>query len=173
MVRFDQGIRVNGYTTELQQKIIKRCQMKHAIYFGSIFLVMLFLLSSCTSSEILKALKIDQTPAKEQKSADQKTIADLKKQLTKTKKNETALKTQLEELKNKINEQETRFSEELTANETLFENKEASYNHQIWALKNELDGKEALITIQGRVIGLLDDADQTLQKSIEDQLQDK
>lgn len=151
----------------------KRYQMKRTIIFTSILFASLIFLSSCASNEFLKALKIDTTSAKEQKSADQKTISDLKKQLAQAKKTETTLNAQVLELKNKIEKQETGFNSQLSELETLFENKEASYNHQIGTLKTELDRKAALITIQGKVIGLLDDADQTLQKSIDDQLQNQ
>lgn len=37
----------------------------------------------------------------------------------------------------------------------------------------QLEEKDALISIQSKVIGLLDDADQTLQKSIEEKLLDR
>lgn len=120
------------------------------------------LLSSCASDDLLKALKIDTSSHKEQKSADQKTIAALNEQLARAKKKETALNAEINELKNRIDEQET-----------LFDHKEASYNLQVGTLKNQLDEKEALISIQGKVIGLLDDADQTLKKSIEDQLNNR
>lgn len=146
--------------------------MKQIFSFGSILLITLVFLSSCASNDFLKALKIE-TSSEKQKSANEKTIADLKKQLARAKKNETTLDAEILKLKNKIDKQATSFNTELADLETLFENKEASYHRQIGTLKNELDKKEALISVQGKVIGLLDDADQTLQKSINDQLNNK
>lgn len=144
------------------RSISKACRMKQTLVLGSILFLIPVLLSSCASEDILKALKIDTPSQKEKKTADQKTIADLNKQLARAQKNETKLNAEINKLKNMIAEQET-----------LFENKEASYSLQIGTLKSKLDEKEALISIQGKVIGLLDDADKTLQKSIEDQLKDR
>jgi len=147
--------------------------MKHTIIFCSICLFILPLLSSCASDGFLNALKIDTSTREDQKSADQKIISDLKKQLSRAKQNEMTLTEQVQKLKDTVDSQEAQFNRQLTEIETLSENKEASYNLQIGALKSKLDDQEALITIQGKVIGLLDDADQTLQKSIEDQLRDR
>ena len=49
----------------------------------------------------------------------------------------------------------------------------AVLTEEIEVLRKEIDEQEELISIQSRVIGLLDDADRTLQKSIEDQLRDR
>lgn len=139
----------------------------------SLCLMLLFLLPSCTTTdEFLKAIKID-TGSTSKESAEQKTIADLKKQLARAKKNETELSAEIAELRNKIEQQEADHITELTDLETLLEDKEASYNLQIGSLKDKLDETEALISIQGKVIGLLDDSDQTLQKSIAEQLKDR
>ena len=143
---------------------------------SAVFLISLFTLltlTSCAQDEFLKALKIDTVPRKEQQTADQKTIADLQKQLASAKQNETALNARIKDLKTRIDGQQIQFNNQLQELRTVYENKEASYNLQIGTLKTKLDEKDALITIQGKVIGLLDDADHTLQKSIEEQLQNR
>lgn len=43
-------------------------------------------------------------------------------------------------------------------------------SNQIENLKKEISEKDTAISIQGKIIGLLDDTDQTLQKSIENQI---
>lgn len=53
------------------------------------------------------------------------------------------------------------------------EKNEAEQNDQIEKLKKELIEQELTISIQGKIIGLLDDTDQTLQKSIEKQIREK
>ena len=148
--------------------------MKRYIQYVSILLTSLFFLSSCTSSsEFFKTLKIDTFAKEEQPTAEEKTIKNLKHELSLAKKNETTLNAEILELKNKIEKQEADYTAQLTDLENLFASKEASYHQQIGSLKGKLDQKDALISIQGKVIGLLDDADQSLQKSIEDQLNNR
>lgn len=134
--------------------------MKRSITVFLSFSIVAVLLNSCsTSDEFLKALKI---PTQENESATKPSKTDLEKQLAAAKKNEAALQDQVAALENEISEKDASLS-----------TKVAALTEEIEALRKEIDEKEALISVQSKVIGLLDDADQTLQKSIEEQLQDR
>lgn len=134
--------------------------MKHTItVFLSVSIAATLLTSCSTSDEFLKALKI---PTKENKSAATPSKAELEMQLAAAKKNEAALKNQVAALQNQINEKDASLSTQV-----------AVLTEEIEVLRKEIDEQEELISIQSRVIGLLDDADRTLQKSIEDQLRDR
>lgn len=50
------------------------------------------------------------------------------------------------------------------------EEEKAKLNDQMKTLRKTIRKKETVISIQGKVIKLLDDSDQTLQKSIEEQI---
>ncbi|SDP30493.1 hypothetical protein [Desulforhopalus singaporensis] len=108
--------------------------MKRTIATGLTFFILTILVSSCTSTPILKTLNIDNPRQQEQITADSKTIK--------------ALRTKL----------------------AAAREKEAALSDEIGRLKDEIDEKQTVISIQGKVIGLLDDGEQTLQKSIEAQI---
>jgi predicted nucleic acid-binding Zn-ribbon protein len=129
------------------------------------------LLASCSgSNDILKALNIDYTSAREQKMADQETIDKLKKRLAGAEKNEARLNKQIVALEEKLSQQETGFSEQISELKKEFDLQQSMLSEQVEELRNEIREKESIITIQGKVIGLLDDADHTLQKSINAQI---
>ena len=134
--------------------------MKHTLtVFLSVSIAAILLTSCSTSDEFLKALKI---PTQENKSAATPSKAELEEQLTAAKKNEAALKDQVAALENQISEKDASLDTQV-----------AALTQEIEALRKEIDEQEALIAIQSKVIGLLDDADRTLQKSIEEQLRDR
>lgn len=131
----------------------------------------LLLLASCSGSEdILKALKIDYTPSKEKKTAEQKTIDELKKQLSNAEHKEARLNQQILTLEEELNRQESSFSEQIGELKKEFGQQQSNLSGQIEELRNEIREKESIISIQGKVIGLLDDTDHTLQKSINAQI---
>ncbi len=145
--------------------------MKSARLSLAAFFSCLLLLTSCSgSNDILKALKIDYTPAKEQKEADQKTIGELKKRLAGAEKQEATLNQQIVALEQKLNRQETGFSEQIDELKREFDQQQSMLSEQVEELRNEIREKDSIISIQGKVIGLLDDADRTLQKSINAQI---
>ncbi len=147
--------------------------MKLPLTASLVYFISLFLLSSCsTSDDILKALKIDYTPAKEQKAADQKTISDLKKRLAAAEKKETLLNKQILTLEEKLGQQESALTEQVTELRKEFDEQQSTLSTQIEELREEISEKETIISIQGKVIGLLDDADHTLQKSINAQVKE-
>lgn len=147
--------------------------MKHTKSVCISCVACLLLLSSCSNSDdILKALKIDYTPAKKQKAADQKTIAELKKQLAAAEKKETALNQQVLALETKLGQQESSLTGQVAELKNEFDQQQAALSDKIEELRNEISEKETIISIQGKVIGLLDDADHTLQKSIKAQIKD-
>ncbi|MEJ2133961.1 MAG: hypothetical protein P8X86_01800 [Desulfofustis sp.] len=125
------------------------------------------LMSSCSNSDdIFKALKIGYVPAEEQKAEEEKAIAELEKQLAGAQEKETVLKEQLADLEKDISERDAALNEQIAELQKELSERELV----IEALRRELNEQEELISIQGKVIGLLDDADQTLQKSIEEQV---
>ncbi len=127
------------------------------------------LLSSCsTSDEILKALKIDYRSADKDAPATL-SKAELEKQLAAAKKRETTLKQRVAALEKEMGEADAALDTRMTELRDDLNQREEKLNEELKALRQELEEKEALISIQSKVIGLLDDADQTLQKSIEDQ----
>ncbi len=119
--------------------------MKRFITLGVSFLVVTVLVTSCTSHNFLKAIKTDCT------SVEKKITADRQKKITADRQQIFNLRQQLAAAKDK----------------------EVLLGKQIENLKTEINEKETLISIQGKVIGLLDDADKTLQKSIEAQFQNR
>lgn len=128
------------------------------------------LMSSCSNTDdIFKALKIDYVPAKEQKAEDEKAIAELKKQLAGAQEKENVLKEQLADLEKDISERDAALNEQIAELHRELSERELV----IESLRRELNEQEELISIQGKVIGLLDDADQTLQKSIEEQVRQR
>lgn len=141
--------------------------MKRLFVSGLLCSIVVVLFSACAQDDILKALKIDYTPAPEKISAEQKTIADLKAQLTAAKKKEKELNNRIGQLEKEVRKKETALSEQVGQLEQETARKETELNAQIMELKEAIDEQEAIISIQGKVIGLLDDAEQTLQKSIE------
>ena len=99
--------------------------------------------------------------------------SDLEKELAAAKKREATLKEQVAALEKKIDASDTARDSQVTAlREDLYQ-RETALTEEIDELRKKLEEKEALISIQSKVIGLLDDADQTLQKSIEEQVQDR
>lgn len=150
------------------------CYMKRAITVFLSFSIVVMLLSSCsTSDEILKALKIDYTPTGDKKSAAKTSKADLEKQLAAAKKQEAALKKQVTTLEDKVAKKDEMLTTQITELKEELRIKELALTEEIDTLRQEIDEKEAIITLQGKVIDLLDDEDQTLQKTIEAQLQDR
>ena len=148
--------------------------MKQAItIFLSLSIVMLLLSSCSTSDEILKALKIDYSPSKDKKSTAKISKADLEKQLAAAKKKEAALKQQVTKLENEIGQRDEVLSTQIAALQEELRVKELALTEEIDALRKEIDEKEAIITLQSKVIGLLDDADQTLQKTIDEQVRQR
>ncbi len=148
--------------------------MKQAItFFLSFSLVAVFLSSCSTSDDILKALRIDYTPAEDTKSAPKTSKADLEKQLVAAKKKEAALKEQVSMLENEIGKKDEVLNTQIAVLQEELRAKEMALIEEIETLREEMDEKEAIITLQSKVIGLLDDEDQTLQKTIEAQLQDR
>lgn len=148
--------------------------MKQAITVFLSFSIVAVLLSSCsTSDDILKALKIDYTPAKDTKSAPKTSKTDLEKQLAAAKKKEATLKKQVSTLESEIGEKDEALTTQIAELQEELRVKELVLTEEIETLRKEIDEKEAIISLQGKVIGLLDDADQTLQKTIEAQLQDR
>ncbi len=128
------------------------------------------LMSSCSNTDdIFKALKIDYVPAKEQKAEDEKAIAELKKQLAGAQEKENVLKEQLADLEKDISERDAALNEQIAELHRQLSERELV----IESLRRELNEQEEIISIQGKVIGLLDDADQTLQKSIEEQVRQR
>ncbi len=137
--------------------------MIRAMLTSLTLLLIMVLISSCASEDIFKTFKIDQPPEtkhiaadkvakKMLTAADQEMISDLKTQLATAKENETVLNDRIIQLKQEIVD------------------KDSEFNAQIVKLKKEIEEKDNIISIHGKVIGLLDDADQTLQKSIETQI---
>lgn len=148
--------------------------MKQAItIFLSLSIVMLLLSSCSTSDEILKALKIDYSPSKDKKSAAKPSKADLEKQLAAAKEKEAALKQQVTTLENEIDQKDEVLSTQIAELQEELRVKELALTEEIEALRKEIDEQEALISIQGKFIGLLDDADQTLQKTIDEQVRQR
>ena len=148
--------------------------MNQARLSGPILILVLgtmsLLLPSCsTTDEFLKALKIDYVPEKEQKTEDQKTITGLQKELSALQKKEATLRAEVSSLEQEISDQDRAYNTQISELRNQLDQKKEAID----ALTKELNDKEALISIQSKVIGLLDDADQTLQKSIEEQLQDR
>ncbi len=135
--------------------------------------ILAVLLSSCAASnDILKALKIDYSPSQDAKTENKLSKSDLEKELAAVKKREVTLKNQVAALEKEIGESDAARDTQMNElREDLYQ-RETVLNEKIDELRKELEEKEALISIQSKVIGLLDDADQTLQKSIEEQLQD-
>ena len=132
------------------------------------------LLSSCTASnDILKALKIDYAPSQDTKTEPTLSKADLEKELAAAKKREVTLKQQVAELEKKIGESDAALDSQMTELRQDLYQRETVLTEEIDELRKELQEKEALISIQSKVIGLLDDTEQTLQKSIEEQLRDR
>jgi predicted nucleic acid-binding Zn-ribbon protein len=148
-------------------------QMKRILVFCLISWLVVAVLSSCAQEDILKALKIDYTPAPEKISAEQKTISDLRAQLAASKKKEKELSNRIGKLEQEISEKEASLSNQVGQLEQEIAQQETELNEQIMRLKEAIDEQESIISIQGKVIGLLDDAEQTLQKSIEAQLRQK
>lgn len=148
--------------------------MKQAItIFLSLSIVMLLLSSCSTSDEILKALKIDYSPSKDKKSAVKLSKADLEKQLAAAKEKEAALKQQVTTLENEIDKKDEVLITQIAELQEELRVKELALTEEIEALRKEIDEQEALISIQGKFIGLLDDADQTLQKTIDEQVRQR
>lgn len=131
----------------------------------------LLLLSSCSNSDdILKALKIDYVPAEEKRAADQKIVDDLNKQLAVARSRETTLTRTIADLEKKLDQQDAAVAEQLAALREEFEKQQMTLTREIEALKNKIGEQEKIISIQGKVISLIDDADNTLQKSIQRQI---
>lgn len=136
--------------------------------------VIAVLLSSCSASnDILKALKIDYTPSQDTKENTKLSKSDLEKELAAVKTREAALKEQVATLEKKIGESDAALNLQMTELRKDLYKRETALIEEMGKLRKELEEKEALISIQSKVIGLLDDADQTLQKSIEEQLRDR
>ncbi len=140
--------------------------MTRIIHNGFVYLFLMALVSSCAAGGVFKSdtagttpeakhIKADKVPIKMQVVEDQKTISGLRAALDQARENEAVLNEQIVELQQEIEDTET------------------VLNAQILQLKKEIDEKDNIISIQGKVIGLLDDADKTLQKSIEDQINNK
>lgn len=133
----------------------------------------LLLLSSCSNSgDILKALKIDYDPAQEKKADADKTIADLHEQLTVARSKETALTAEIAKLEKELDRQDALIAGQIAALQEEFEEQQLTLTEEVQTLKKEISEKEMIISIQGKVIGLLDDADNTLQKSIQTQIEE-
>ncbi|MEJ2056614.1 MAG: hypothetical protein P8X39_02090 [Desulfofustis sp.] len=129
------------------------------------------LLSSCSNSDdILKALNIDSIPEKEKRAADQKTIDDLNKQLAVARSNETTLTRKIADLEKKLDQQDAAVAEQISAVREALEEQQLALTEEIETLKKEISEQEMIISIQGKVIGLLDDADKSLQRSIQKQI---
>jgi len=133
----------------------------------------LILLSSCSNSDdIFKALKIDYVPAEDTKVVEQKTIDDLNKQLSVARSKETTLTRKIAKLEKELDQQDATIDEQITLLREEFEARQLALTEEIEALKNELSEQEMIISVQGKVIGLLDDADKSLQKSIKAQIEE-
>jgi hypothetical protein len=132
------------------------------------------LLSSCsTSNDILKALKIDYSPSEDKESEIVLKQSELESQLVSAQNREAALKEQLAALEHEIDASDAAFTSQIAELRKDLEQRHAALNDEIELLRRELEEKEALISIQSKVIDLLDDEEQTLQKSIEAQLQNR
>jgi chromosome segregation ATPase len=132
------------------------------------------LLSSCsTSNDILKALKIDYSPSDDKDAEIELSKSTLEKQLVSAQNREATLKEQLAALENEIDESDAAFNSQIARLKEDLQQRETALNEEIALLKKELEEKEALISVQSKVIGLLDDEDQTLQNSIKAQLRDR
>ena len=148
--------------------------MKHALSDFLRISILAVLLSSCTASnDILKALKIDYSPSQDTKAETKLSKSDLEKELAAAKKREATLKDQVAALEKEIGESDAARDSQMTELRADLYLRETALTEEIDELRKQLEEKEALISIQSKVIGLLDDADQTLQKSIEEQLQDR
>ena len=141
--------------------------MKQAFpLFLTIFFVAVLLCSCSTTDEFFKTLNINYSPSEDSAKAPKTSKADLEKQLAAAKKREATLKERVAALEQEIGAADQDFNTQLAEIRQ-------ELNEEINSLRQELDEKEELISIQSRVIGLLDDADQTLQKSIEEQLRER
>ena len=148
--------------------------MKQALFVFLRFALIATFLSSCTASnDILKALKIDYSPSQDTKTEPTLSKADLEKELAAAKKREATLKEQVAALEKKIDASDAARDLQMTELREDLYKRETALTEEIGELRKELEEKEALISIQSKVIGLLDDADQTLQKSIEEQVRDR
>ena len=148
--------------------------MKQALLVFLRLTLIATLLSSCTASnDILKALKIDYTPSQDTKTEPKLSKADLEKELAAAKTREATLTEQVATLEKKIGESDAALSSQITKLRKDLYRRETALIEEIGKLRKELEEKEALISIQSKVIGLLDDTDQTLQKSIEEQVRDR
>ena len=148
--------------------------MKQAVTALLRISIIAVLLSSCTgSNDILKALKIDYSPSQDTKAETKLSKSDLEKELAAAKKREASLKEQVAALEERIGESDAARNSQMTELREDLYKRETALTEEIDELRKELEEKEALISIQSKVIGLLDDADQTLQKSIEEQLRDR
>ncbi len=157
----------------LTEKAVYRDIMKQVISACIFSMGTLLLLSSCSNSDdILKALKIDYVPAQEKKAAADKTIADLNKQLSVARSKETALTEEIAKLEKELDRQDTVIADQIAALREEFKEQQLTLTEEIQALKKEINEQEMIISIQGKVIGLLDDADNTLQKSIQTQIEE-
>ena len=148
--------------------------MKQVVTVFLRILVVAVLLSSCsTSNDILKALKIDYSPPPDKEAEIELSKSELEKQLASARNREATLKDQLTALENKIDKSDAAFNSQIAELREDLQQRETALNEEIDLLRKELAEKEALISVQSRVIGLLDDEEQTLQKSIQDQLRDR
>lgn len=147
--------------------------MKNIITASIFTMSALILLSSCSNSDdFLKALKIDYAPAEEKKVDEKKIIDDLNKQLTVARSKETTLTRKIAKLEKELDQQDTTIDEQITLLREEFEAQQLALTEEIDALKNELSEQEMVISVQGKVIGLLDDADKSLQNSIKAQIEE-
>lgn len=148
--------------------------MKRAITFVLHISIVAVLLSSCsTSNDILKALKIDYSPSQDKESETKLSKSELEKQLAAAHQREASLKERVAALEKEIGDSNTTLNTQMAELREDLKRRETALIEEIGELRKELEEQEALISIQSKVIGLLDDEDQTLQKSIEEQLQDK
>ena len=144
------------------------------ITYTTIFIVSaLAMLPSCSNTDkIFKALKIEPVPDEKKKSADQKTIDDLNKQLAAARSKETTLSQQIAKMEKELNQQGITSAEQISSLRRDFEQQQGTLTEEIKSLKNEIRDQEMIISIQEKVIGLLDDADNTLQNSIKAQIEE-
>ncbi len=133
----------------------------------NIWAMCLFLvfLSGCASKGKFDTVSNDYRHAQEQMSTQEKKIQELIQELQ-----------EAEEEKKKLNDQiKTMSTHEIKIKELSqvlqdAEEKKKKLEDQIKTLGKTIQEKETVISIQGKVIKLLDDSEQTLQKSIEAQI---
>ncbi|MGW8193732.1 MAG: hypothetical protein ACWGOX_05645 [Desulforhopalus sp.] len=129
--------------------------MKKSIITSLTLAMGMVLISSCASENILKSFKSVPPPAEAQTTAAPKVVSDLKTNQNLILELRTQQKV-IAELKQQL---------------ASAKRNETELSAQVQKLKDEINEKDVLISIQRKVISLLDDSEHTLQKNIEAQFE--